>query len=211
MAQIGGVMKLRGILMMVLVLCLAAAGLTAYRVLQQPDAALVSAAAAGAPAAPLGQFIPADPPRPAPEVSFDAEAGGIVRLADFRGRVVLLNLWATWCEPCIREMPALDRLQERLGGNDFAVVLVSQDRGGAHLVDPFFAKLGLANLKTYLDPKSTVGHSFGVAGLPSSFLIDRDGTLLGSVEGAADWDGAAFVALIRGFLAPVAKKAALSP
>jgi thiol-disulfide isomerase/thioredoxin len=201
-------MKLRRVLMMVLVLCLAAAGLTAYRVLQQPDLALVAVASAGGAAAPIGQFIPADPPRPAPDVSFTAESGGNVSFADFHGRLVLLNLWATWCIPCIREMPALDRLQEKLGGTDFAVVLVSEDRGGAKIVDPFFAKLGLANLKTYLDPKSNVGHGFGVAGLPTSILIGRDGTILGSVQGAASWDGAAFEALIRSYLAAGGKKSA---
>jgi thiol-disulfide isomerase/thioredoxin len=204
-------MKLRGILMVVLVLCLAGAGFTAYRVLQQPRAALVPVQAAVGQPASLGQFIPADPPRPAPEVSFAAESGGNVSLAEFRGRVVLLNLWATWCEPCIREMPALDRLQAKLGGKDFAVVLVSQDRGGANVVDPFFAKLGLANLKTYLDPKSTVGHGFGVAGLPTSFLIGRDGKILGSVQGAAAWDGAATEAIIRSRLASAEKPASSSP
>jgi thiol-disulfide isomerase/thioredoxin len=201
-------MKLRYVLMTVLVLCLAAAGFTAYRVLQQPRVALTPVASAGRPAVPVGQFIPADPPRPAPEVSFTAESGGNVSLADFRGRLVLLNLWATWCEPCIREMPALDRLQGNLGGKDFAVVLVSQDRGGANVVDPFFAKLGLGNLTTYLDPKSTVGHAFGVAGLPTSFLIDRDGTVLGRVDGAAAWDGAEAEARIRRFLASPERKAA---
>jgi thiol-disulfide isomerase/thioredoxin len=201
-------MKLRNVLMMVLVLCLVAAGFTAYRALQQPSAALVPVQAAGGPAGPIGQFIPANPPRPAPEVSFAAESGGNVSLADFRGRVVLLNLWATWCEPCIREMPALDRLQGKLGGRDFAVVLVSQDRGGGNVVDPFFAKLGLANLKTYLDPKGTVGHGFGVAGLPTSFLIDRDGTIIGSVQGAAAWDGPEAEARIRQYLAAPEKKAA---
>jgi thiol-disulfide isomerase/thioredoxin len=204
-------MKLRGILMVVLVLCLAGAGFIAYRVLQQPRAALVPVPAAVGQPASLGQFIPADPPRPAPEVSFAAESGGNVSLAEFRGRVVLLNLWATWCEPCIREMPALDRLQAKLGGKDFAVVLVSQDRGGANVVDPFFAKLGLANLKTYLDPKSTVGHGFGVAGLPTSFLIGRDGKILGSVQGAAAWDGAATEAIIRSRLASAEKPASSSP
>jgi thiol-disulfide isomerase/thioredoxin len=201
-------MKLRGVLMVVVVLCLAIAGFTAYRLLRQPVVALVPVPAPGGPAAALGQFIPADPSRPAPEVSFASESGGNVSLADFHGRVVLLNLWATWCEPCVREMPALDRLQARLGGKDFAVVLVSQDRGGANVVDPFFAKLGLASLKTYLDPKSTVGHGFAVAGLPTSFLIDRDGTLLGTVQGAAAWDGGPVETLIRDRIAKDEKKSA---
>jgi thiol-disulfide isomerase/thioredoxin len=125
-------------------------------------------------------------------------------LADFRGRIVLVNLWATWCEPCIREMPSLDRLRAALPGEDLAIVLVSQDRGGDKVVAPFLDKLGLA-IKTYLDPKSTVGHAFEVRGLPTSILIDRDGRELGRVEGALEWDGAPAQALLRWYVARGAK------
>jgi thiol-disulfide isomerase/thioredoxin len=148
----------------------------------------------------MPEFTPTDPKLPAPEIAFADDAGKPVTLRDFRGRVVLVNLWATWCQPCVHEMPALDRLAGAMAGKDFAVVLVSQDRGGAHIVDPFFQKLGLGSLRTYLDPKSAVGQAFGVRGLPTSILIDRDGNERGRVEGAAEWDGANVKALLRWYV-----------
>jgi thiol-disulfide isomerase/thioredoxin len=139
------------------------------------------------PAAPLGQFSPLDPPRPAPEASFAARDGTTLRLADFRGRWLLVNLWATWCAPCLREMPSLDRLQKRLGER-LTVLAISQDRGGKEAVEPFLAKLHLEALATYLDPKGAVGRALGIEGLPTSFLIDAEGLIRGRLEGAAAWD-----------------------
>src|SRR5689334_12823211 len=101
----------------------------------------------------LGAFIPADSPHPMPEASFTDGEGKAASLADFRGKVTLVNLWATWCEPCIREMPTLDKLAAAMADKDFAVAIISEDRGGAKTVDSFLPKLGLATLKTYLDPK----------------------------------------------------------
>ena len=95
-------------------------------------------------------------------------------------------------------MPSLARLQAKLG--DLAVVAVSEDRRGAELVDPFIAKLGLQGLAIYLDPKSEVGHALGVGGLPTSFLIDRDGAVLGELEGAAEWDGPEMAKLLDKYL-----------
>jgi len=95
-------------------------------------------------------------------------------------------------------MPSLERLQSHLGER-IAVVAVSEDRGGSKIVEPFIAKLGLKSVKTYLDPKSTVGQAFEVRGLPTSLLIDREGRVLGRVEGAADWDSPK----IRGILEPL--------
>src|SRR5438876_991272 len=84
-----------------------------------------------------------------PAMSFADPAGNTLDLSDFRGKLVLVNLWATWCEPCLREMPSLERLQSRLGDR-IAVIAVSEDRGGSKAVDPFIAKLGLKSVKTYL-------------------------------------------------------------
>jgi thiol-disulfide isomerase/thioredoxin len=188
---------LNGAVILALVLALPAAGWAALTLSHR----LV--ADDGAPPA-LRQFIPANPPRPAPEIAFVDSAGKELTLADFRGRIVLVNLWATWCEPCIREMPSLDRLSAALPDQDLAIVLVSQDRGGDKVVAPFFAKLALG-LKTYLDPKSTVGHAFEVRGLPTSILIDREGRELGRVEGALAWDGAPAQSLLRWYVARGAK------
>lgn len=146
----------------------------------------------------LGEFVPVSSPFPAPAVSFFDPAGNVVGLADFHGKPVLVNLWATWCEPCLREMPSLERLQSNFGER-IAIVAVSEDRGGSKIVEPFIAKLELKSVKIYLDPKSAVGHAFEVRGLPTSLLIDREGQVLGRVEGAADWDSPK----IRGILEPV--------
>jgi thiol-disulfide isomerase/thioredoxin len=147
----------------------------------------------------LGQFVPAPQPAPAPAITLTEVSGETTDLADFRGKLVLINLWATWCEPCLREMPSLERLQSRLG-NRIAVLAVSEDRGGSKAVEPFIAKLGLKSVRIYLDPKSTVGHAFDVEGLPTSFLIDRAGKVLGKVEGAAEWDSPKFLGVIEPFL-----------
>ena len=135
----------------------------------------------------LGEFVPSAPPFPAPEVSLADPTGQAVGLSELRGKLVLVNLWATWCEPCLREMPSLERLQSRFGER-IAVLAVSEDRGGNKSVEPFIAKLGLKSVKIYIDPKSEVGHAFGARGLPTSFLIGREGKVLGRVEGAAEWD-----------------------
>jgi thiol-disulfide isomerase/thioredoxin len=148
---------------------------------------------------PLGQFIPASPPRPAPQVAFADAAGKTLTLADFAGKLLLVNLWATWCSPCRHEMPSLERLQTRLGDR-LTVLAISQDMGGAKVVAPFVAKLGLKAVKTYLDPKSSVGRAFKVDGLPTSFLIDRQGRVLGHVEGEAEWDSPKMMAVIAPLL-----------
>src|ERR1700736_1549919 len=144
----------------------------------------------------LGEFIPSSPPVPAPTISLVDLAGNTVSLSEFAGRLVLINLWATWCEPCLREMPSLERLQSRLG-DQITVVAISEDRGGGKTVEPFINKLGLKSFKTYLDPKSDVGRAFKVAGLPTSFLIDREGKVLGRVEGAAEWDSPKLLEVLK--------------
>jgi len=149
----------------------------------------------------LGEFIPAASPQPAPEIAFTDTAGKPVALADFKGRFVLLNLWATWCQPCLKEMPSLAALQARLGPA-LTVVAVSEDRGGADIVAPFIARLGLDKLSIYLDPKSAAIHAFAARGLPTSFVIDGGGEVLGKVEGGADWDSDAMRAALAKLLPP---------
>jgi thiol-disulfide isomerase/thioredoxin len=147
----------------------------------------------------LGEFVPAAQPSPAPAVSLTDTAGHSLDLADLRGKLVVVNLWATWCEPCLREMPSLERLQARFGER-IAVLAVSEDRGAGKAVEPFIAKLGLKSVKVFIDPKSEVGHALGVRGLPTSFVIDRDGKVLGRVEGAAEWDSAKMLGVIEPLL-----------
>ena len=147
----------------------------------------------------LGEFVPSSQPSPAPAVSLVDSSGQTIELADLRGKPVIVNLWATWCEPCLREMPSLERLQSRLGER-IAVLAVSEDRGGDKAVEPVVAKLALKSVKIYIDPKSDVGHAFAVRGLPTSVLIDRDGRVLGRVEGAAEWDSPKILGLLEPLL-----------
>ena len=148
----------------------------------------------------LGEFTPLAVPRPAPELAFTTLGGEARRLADFRGQTVLVNLWATWCGPCVEEMPSLDRLQQKLGPS-LTIIALSEDRRGAALVDPFLAKIRIKSLSVYLDPKNAALPTFGVEGLPTSFLIDRAGDIVGFLEGAADWDSDAMLTIVDRYLA----------
>jgi thiol-disulfide isomerase/thioredoxin len=140
-------------------------------------------------------------PCPLPEgaaaVSFLDGGRRPVRLADFRGKVVLVNLWATWCPPCVKEMPALDALQRRLGGPDFAVVAISQDAGGIERPKSFLDQRKLGALLPYLDARGAVAAALRGPGLPTSVLLDRQGREIARLVGAADWDSDAMVARIR--------------
>jgi thiol-disulfide isomerase/thioredoxin len=147
----------------------------------------------------LGEFVPSSQPYPAPAIPLADTSGQSVELSNLRGKLVLVNLWATWCEPCLREMPSLERLQSRLGDR-IAVLAVSEDRGGDKIVAPFIAKLGLKSVKIYIDPKSEVGHALGVRGLPTSFVIDREGKVRGRVEGAAEWDSPKILSVLEPLL-----------
>jgi thiol-disulfide isomerase/thioredoxin len=147
----------------------------------------------------IGEFIAESPPQPAPEVAFTDADGKKASLADFKGRPAVVNLWATWCKPCLQEMPALDRLQAQLDG-DLIVAAISEDRGGAERVRPFVAAMGLQKLKIYLDPQSDVGHAFHVRGLPTSIVIDAAGRVVGRVEGGAEWDSDRMMAVLKPLL-----------
>ena len=146
-------------------------------------------------------FILMDQPAPAPQEPGVTDAfGGSVGLADFRGRVVLVNFWATWCAPCVREMPSLDRLQAKLGPEGLLVMAVSQDRKGLAAAEPFYREQGLDNLEIFLDPKGAFARAMGVGGLPTSLLIDDRGRVVGGLEGPLEWDGPEAVELIRFYL-----------
>lgn len=127
----------------------------------------------------------------------DGESIGIDR---FKGKVVLLNFWATWCAPCLREMPDLDGLQGELGGDDFAVVALSQDRGGVEVVAPFLTEHGFTHLTPYMDPTGAAARALGVTGLPTTLLIDERGREIGRLTGAAEWNTPEARVLIRAAL-----------
>ena len=139
--------------------------------------------------------------RPAPEISFLNRDGETVTLADFAGKVVVLNLWATWCAPCRREMPALDRLQAEYGGDDFEVVALSQDRGDAlDKILEFYEEVGVEHLAVYRDPKAGSAREMRAPGLPTTVVLDRAGQEVGRVLGDAEWDGEEAIQLIEALL-----------
>jgi thiol-disulfide isomerase/thioredoxin len=148
----------------------------------------------------VANFTPFDAPRPIPQASFIDGESRPTMLADFRGRVVLLNFWATWCGPCAEEMPSLDRLQGNLGGPDFQVVALSLDEQGLAIVDHFYSKLGIENLESYLDREGTLAKALHIQGVPMTLILDRDGRALGGLLGPAKWDSPEAEALIRYYI-----------
>ncbi len=156
------------------------------------------AGASGAVAMP--GFEATERPAPLPEIRFTDGAGTALTLGDFRGRLVLLNIWATWCAPCVREMPSLDRLEARLSGPGFTVIALSQDRSGIDEVARFYTRLGLRNLGLYVDRTARSQVALGVYGLPTTLLIGPDGHEIGRFIGPAEWESAEALALIRHYL-----------
>lgn len=119
--------------------------------------------------------------------AFNGPDGKPMTLNDLKGKVVLLNLWATWCAPCRKEMPHLNQLQEELGSDQFEVVAVSVDRGSAEKSKQFLAEVGATSLRFYHDPKAKVGFALMAIGMPTTLLFDRDGREIGRLVGPAEW------------------------
>ena len=129
-------------------------------------------------------------PREIANVRFVDGSGAARSLSDWKGKVVLLNLWATWCAPCRKEMPALDRLQKALGSDVFEVVPLNLDRGGVETAKKFLDQIKNEALKLYADPSTRASTELNAVGMPTTILIDRDGRELGRIVGPAEWDGA---------------------
>lgn len=142
-----------------------------------------------------------DSPREMLSPPFVDGAGRDLTLADFRGRVVLLNIWATWCVPCREEMPTLDALQSRLGGDDFRVLPLSIDRAGLKVVRRFYEEIGIQHLDMYLADSTRAMWASGALGLPTTILIGRDGKELGRLVGPAEWDSPEITSQMQNFIA----------
>ena len=140
------------------------------------------------------------PPKPAPALTFRDATGKNVALAAYRGRGVVLNLWATWCAPCVAEMPALNRLAGALRGTPITVLAVSMDLGGPATVRRFYARHHIDALPVLLDPDGDAAHALGVQGVPATFLIDRAGRIVARAEGAQDWASAGAIARVKALL-----------
>ena len=145
----------------------------------------------------LAGFEAADPRKPVPRQIF-VDGGGAERTIDYyRGRGVVMNFWATWCTPCVREMPALDRLRAAVDGAGVAVIALSEDRGGPEVVEKFFRRHGIGNLPVLMDRRQGMLGGLGVLGLPTTVLVDRGGNEVGRVVGVAEWDTAPAIAFLR--------------
>ncbi len=142
-------------------------------------------------------FILHPKPQPISAIVFEDDQGRSQNIGDFKGKIVLLNIWATWCGPCRQEMPALDRLQALLGGPDFAVVALSIDRKGVEAVHKFYAGVGVRNLAIQLDSAARSIRELSTVGVPTTLLLDRDGRELGRISGPAEWDAPAVVDFLR--------------
>lgn len=126
--------------------------------------------------------------------------GKPVRLSDFRGKVVFLNFWATWCPPCRMEMPNMEGLYKQLAPRDFVMLAVAEDEGGAAAVGPFVRELGLS-FPVLLDPEATLSPRYGATGYPETFIIDRNGRVVNHTIGPEDWDSKEMVAYFEQLLA----------
>ena len=145
-------------------------------------------------------FAPHPAPKPLPDLQFEDGQGHRLTLASFRGKSILLNIWATWCPPCRKEMPTLDRLQSTLGSSRFEVVALSIDQDGSRVVPQFFKELDLKALRVYLDQTGEAATRLGAVGVPTTLFIDREGREVGRVTGPAEWDSPEVVAAIRRYL-----------
>ncbi len=141
-----------------------------------------------------------DTPQPLPELSVHAADGTARPLSEWHGRGVVLNFWATWCAPCVKEMPALDRLAQALADDDCVVLPLSSDRGGAPVVERFYTDRGIAGLPVLLDPRGAMGRAAKIAGLPTTLLINRAGQEVARSSGDGAWDTPGNIAFVRRLL-----------
>jgi len=145
-------------------------------------------------------FVFKEPPAALPQFQFVNAEGKSVSLKDWQGKVVLLNLWATWCAPCRGEMPALNRLESELGSDKFEVVAVAVDKSGLDGARKFLDETKAGKLKLYADPTARAGNELKVIGMPTTILVDGEGREIGRLIGPAEWDSADAKRLIQSFL-----------
>ncbi len=137
-----------------------------------------------------------NPPAAVPDGVFVTRDGSSHHLSEFQGRGMVVNMWATWCAPCVAEMPSLEILAKALAPKDIAVLPLSSDRGGADVVAKWFQSHGIAALPVLLDPKGAMARAFKARGIPTTVIINKSGAMVARLEGAADWGTPEAAALI---------------
>ena len=140
-------------------------------------------------------------PMAASEIGFIGADGSEMTLADYEGRYVLVNFWATWCAPCRKEMPQLAALQQELGGDDFEVVTIATGRNPRPAMERFFDEIGVDNLPLHTDPRQALARSMGVMGLPVTVILNPQGQEIGRLQGDADWASDSAMAIIQAMTA----------
>jgi peroxiredoxin len=123
---------------------------------------------------------------PAPDFTLPGLNGGLISLSDFKGNVVLVNVWATWCPPCVHEMPSMEKLHQQFKDENFKILAVSIDLSGAKAVAPFMKKHNLT-FEALIDPAGTIQIAYGVYGIPQSFIINKQGNIIKKIIGPIDW------------------------
>jgi thiol-disulfide isomerase/thioredoxin len=178
-----------------------AISLTANALAGEPDLATLSTADRAAlkelRSGDMTKLMVHDAPRPRIEETFRDIHGNAIRFADYAGKVVLVNLWATWCPPCRAEMPSIDRLAGEMEGEDFAVIALSTDRGGIERPAEFFEQTWIENLDVMHDRSGKVARQVGALGLPITLILDREGREIARLIGDAEWDSPDARALLK--------------
>ncbi len=138
--------------------------------------------------------------QPVAKADYHLFEGGKANLADHKGKIVLLNFWATWCAPCRKEMPMLAALQSELGGDDFEVITIATGRNEPAAMARFFKEIGVTNLPLHRDPQSAVAREMGVLGLPATVILNREGDEIARLLGDADWASDSAKAILKALI-----------
>ena len=170
----------------------AVGGFCAICVAGEPDRDEILAARHGD----LRKLAVHEDPRPVPDTAFETSNGTVMTLQEFRGKAVVLNFWATWCAPCRKEMPSLDRLQAHFGKETLEVVAVAVGFNAPQAVDKFLEEAEIRHLSVFHDPKQALARTVGVLGLPVTVLIDQEGNEIARLTGDADWNSDSAIQIV---------------
>jgi thiol-disulfide isomerase/thioredoxin len=141
------------------------------------------------------------PPVTTSDVAFTGEDGSEMTLADFNGKYVVLNFWATWCAPCRVEMPHLSALQTAMGGDQIEVVTIATGRNPLPVMQRFFDEIEVDNLPLHTDPRQSLARGMGVLGLPVTVILDPEGFEVARMQGEADWSSENAMAILQALMA----------